>query len=206
MLRVWGRTNSINVQKVMWTIAELGLAHDRIDVGRQFGGLDTPEYLAINPNGRIPAIVDDGTVVWESNTVVRYLASKYGAGGLWPEDAAARAQADQWMDWMTTTIAPLINPVFVGLIRTPPEERDTDAIATTARELADSWRLLDAHLADKPYVAGAALSMADIPLGCACYRYYALDLGYPNMPHLEAWYARLQARDVFREHVMIALS
>ncbi len=206
MLTVWGRKNSINVQKVMWTVAELGLEHERLDVGRQYGGLDTPEFLAMNPNGRIPTIDDNGTVVWESNAVVRYLAAKYGAGGLWPEDAARRALADQWMDWMVTVIVPHINPIFVGLIRTSAEQRDNAAIDAAARSMADGWRILDAHLAAMPYAAGAALSMADIPLGCACYRYYALDIAHPDMPHLVAWYERLQTRDAFREHVMIALS
>ena len=207
MLTVWGRNNSVNVQKVMWTVAELGLEHERIDVGRQYGGLDTPEFLAMNPNGRIPTIVDDGgTVVWESNAVVRYLASTYGAGSLWPQDAGARARADQWMDWMLTVIAPLINPVFVALIRTAPEERDAAAIAAAAEGLADAWRVLDGHLAAQPYAAGETLSMADIPIGCACFRYYTLDLEHPDLPHVAAWYARLQERDAFREHVMIALS
>ena len=207
MLTVWGRNNSINVQKVMWTVGELGLQHERIDVGRQFGGLDTPEFLAMNPNGRIPTIVDDdGTVVWESNAVVRYLAAKYGAGSLWPDDAARRASADQWMDWMHTVIALLINPVFVALIRTAPEERDSDALAAAAEGLADAWRILDAHLAAQPYAVGEALSMADIPIGCACFRYYALDLAHPDLPNVAAWYARLQEREAFREHVMIALS
>ena len=206
MLTVWGRKNSINVQKVMWTVAELGLEHERIDVGRQYGGLDTPEFLAMNPNRLIPTIDDNGTVVWESNAVVRYLAAKYGSGGLWPEDAARRARADQWMDWMVAVIVPHLFSVFIGLIRTPPEERDNAAIAASAEEMAVCWRILDAHLADMPYVAGAALSIADIPLGCACHRYYALDIAHPEMPHLAAWYERLRARAAFREHVMIALS
>jgi glutathione S-transferase len=206
MLTVWGRNNSVNVQKVMWTVAELELPHERIDVGRQYGGLDAPEFLAMNPNGRIPTIDDGGTIVWESNAVVRYLAAKYGASGLWPEGAAQRARADQWMDWMVTVIAPHLIPVFVSLIRTPPEERNDAAIAASAELMSDGWRILDAHLADTPFVAGEALTMGDIPVGCACYRYYALDIPHPDMPHLTAWYDRLQARDGFREHVMIALS
>ncbi|MBT3170467.1 MAG: glutathione S-transferase family protein [Rhodospirillaceae bacterium] len=206
MLTVWGRNNSINVQKVMWTVAELGLEHQRHDVGRQFGGLDTVEFRAMNPNGLIPTIDDDGTIVWESNAVVRYLAAKYGAGSLWPEDVAARAAADRWMDWMLGAIIPPMAPVFVGLIRTPPEDRDGAAIAAGAELMTGNWRILDEHLAATPYVAGADLTMADIPLGCACYRYYALDIPHPDMPHLMAWYERLQAREAYREHVMIELS
>ncbi len=206
MLTIWGRNNSINVQKVMWTVAELGLEHQRHDVGRQFGGLDTAEFRAMNPNGLIPTIDDDGTIVWESNAVVRYLAAKYGSGSLWPEDAAARAAADRWMDWMLSAIIPGMAPVFIGLIRTSPEERDAAAIAAGAELMAGNWRILDEHLAATPYVAGETLTMADIPLGCACYRYYALDIPHPDMPHLMAWYERLKARDTYREHVMIALS
>lgn len=206
MLTIWGRNNSINVQKVMWTVAELGLEHRRHDVGRQFGGLDTAEYRAMNPNGLIPTIDDDGTIIWESNAVVRYLAAKYGAGSLWPENPAARAAADRWMDWAITTIMPPMAPVFIGLIRTPPAERDGAAIAAGAQKMTDNWRILDAHLAASPYVAGVNLSIADIPLGCACYRYYALDIPHPEMPNLMAWYERLQAREAYREHVMIELS
>jgi glutathione S-transferase len=190
----------------MWTVGELGLEYRRHDVGRQFGGLDTPEFLALNPNGLVPVIEDGGTIVWESNAVVRYLAAKYGAGGLWPEDAARRARADQWMDWLMTRIMPPMAPVFVGLIRTPPEQRDSAGIAAAGQIMTEAWQLLDAHLAATPYVAGDGLSMADIPLGCACYRYYALDIAPPDMAHLLAWYERLQAREAFREHVMIALS
>ncbi len=206
MLTVWGRNNSINVQKVMWTVGELGLEHQRHDVGRQFGGLDTAEFRAMNPNGLIPTIDDDGTIVWESNAVVRYLAAKYGAGSLWPEDPAMRALADRWMDWMLGAFIPPMAPVFIGLIRTPSAQRDGAAIYAAAGQMSDNWSILDTYLAATPYVAGAALTMADIPLGCACYRYYALDIPHPDMPHLMAWYERLQAREAFREHVMIELS
>jgi glutathione S-transferase len=206
MLTVWGRNNSINVQKVMWTVGELGLAHERIDAGRQYGGLDKPEFLAMNPNGLVPTIVDGDTVMWESNAIVRYLAAKYGCGGLWPEEPGARGLADQWMDWMVTVIIPPLIPVFLGLIRTQPEERDNDAIAAAANTMSERWTILDAHLAGRDFVAGDSLTIADIPVGCACYRYYAMDIPHPPLANLEAWYQRLQARAAFREHVMIELS
>ena len=116
MLNIWGRNNSINVQKVMWTVGELGLEHHRIDAGGRFGGLDTPEFDALNPNRLVPAIEDDGVVVWESNTIVRYLAARYGADSLWPADPARRAQADKWMDWMITSLLPDMTVVFWGLV------------------------------------------------------------------------------------------
>lgn len=206
MLTIWGRNNSINVQKVMWTVGELGLEHVRHDVGGAFGGLDTPDYLAKNPNGLIPTLEDDGVTVWESHAVVRYLAAKYGAGSLWPEDPAARSAADQWMDWMQTVILKDMAPVFVGLVRTPPEQRDGAAIEAGVAGLARSWGVLDRHLEGRDYVAGGDLTMGDIPVGCACNRYHALDIERPALPNIAAWYERLQAREAFRTHVMIPLS
>ena len=154
MLVVWGRKNSINVQKVMWCVGELGLAHERKDVGGPFGGLDTAEYGALNPNRRVPTIVDgDGTTIWESNAIVRYLAVRYGSGSLWPEDASARARADLWLDWMQTTLLPNLAPVFLGLIRTPVEERDMAKIERCARAMGESWRILDAHMEGRRFVA-----------------------------------------------------
>lgn len=206
MLTIWGRNNSINVQKVMWTVAELGLDHERRDVGGAFGGLDTVEYGAMNPNRRIPVLDDGGMLVWESNAVVRYLAAKYDSGGLWPEEPGERSLADRWMDWMITTILPDMHPIFLGLIRTPEDRRDMAAIAAAAERLGKSFLLFDQHLADRPYVAGDAFTMGDIPMGAACYRYHALPIERPALPNTSAWYDRLQGRDAFREHVMIPLT
>jgi glutathione S-transferase len=206
MLRIWGRTNSINVQKVMWTVGELGLAHERIDAGGAFGRLDTEEYGRLNPNRRVPTIEDDDTVVWESNAIVRYLTARYGAGGLWPEDPAERARGDMWMDWITAELIPDMTPVFWGLIRTPAERRDQTAIDAAVKRLADKWRLLDGWLAGREYVAGDRLTMGDVPAGAACYRYHELPIERPTLPNVAAWYARLRERAPFREHVMIPLS
>ena len=207
MLVVWGRKNSINVQKVMWTVGELGLAHERKDVGGPFGGLDTEDYGALNPNRRVPTIVDqDGTTLWESNSIVRYLAARYGAGSLWPEDPAARALADRWLDWMQTTLNVNLTPVFFGLIRTAVEKRDMDAIARAARAMGETWRILEAHLEGRRFVAADTLTVGDIGVGAACYRYNALDIERPALPNIAAWYARLQEREPFRTHVMIPLS
>ncbi len=206
MLTIWGRNNSINVQKAMWAVGELGLAHRRIDVGGAFGGLDTPDYLAKNPNQRVPALEDDGVVVWESNAIVRYLAAKYGAGTLWPEDPAVRAVADQWMDWQQTTLAADMFVVFWGLIRTPKADRDMAAIEASAANLGGLWRRLEGHLADREFVAGGGFTLGDIPVGAAYHRYHALDIVRPELPATAAWYDRLVARAPFREHVMIPLS
>jgi len=206
MLKIWGRVNSINVQKAMWAVAELGLPHERTDAGGTFGGLDTPEYKAKNPNSRIPTIDDNGVIVWESNTIVRYLAARYGAGKLWPIDPAHRSEADRWMDWQQTTLAPDMFPVFWGLIRTPAEKRDTAAINAAGERLAASWSLLEKQLGDRAFVAGNELTMGDIPVGCAYWRYSKLDVAKPALPKCDVWHQRLLERPGFRQHVAMPLS
>ena len=206
MLRIWGRTNSINVQKVMWTVAELGLAHERVDAGGAFGGLDEPAYAALNPNRLVPVIEDDGAVVWESNAIVRFLAARYGAAGLWPSDPAPRSLADRWMDWQVTTLQPPLSPVFHGLVRTPPERRDMALIEQQAARLGETMRLLDAHLAGSRFVAGDALTMGDIPVGCVAWRYANLPIVRPALPHVERWAAELRARAGYHAHVMLPLT
>jgi glutathione S-transferase len=206
MLKVWGRNNSINVQKVMWVVGELDLAHERIDVGGAFGGLDTPEYGKLNPNRRVPVVEDHDVVVWESNACVRYLAARYGAGRLWPEDVRRRARADMWMDWQASTLLPDMTTVFWGLIRTPEAERDHGAIEAAVKRLGATWRILDRHLAARRYVTGDVLTIADIPVGAGCYRYFELPIERPDLPNLATWYDHLKERAPFREHVMLPLT
>jgi glutathione S-transferase len=206
MLTVWGRPNSINVQKVMWVVAELGLAYERLDVGGAFGGLDTDRYGAMNPNRKIPVLQDGDTTIWESHACVRYLAATYGDGTLWPLDPARRSVADRWMDWKITTVLPHLHICFWGLIRTPEAERDLPAIEKAARDLGETWRLFDAHLQPRTFVLGNRLTMGDIPLGCAFYRYVNLPIERPSLPAVEAWYGRLQERAPFRDEVMIPVT
>ena len=203
MLKVWGRATSSNVQKVMWAVGELALPHERIDVGGAFGGVDTPEYRAMNPNGLIPVIEDRGRVIWESNAIVRYLAEQYGAGSLWPEDTGARAVADQWMDWVLTTLGPAFGQIFVSLIRTPPSKQDPKVIRAAAAHTGQVLSILDAHLAGTDYVTGPDLTMGDIAFGAILFRYFTLEIERPGLPSLEAYYGRLTQRPAFREHVMI---
>lgn len=205
MLKLWGRATSSNVQKAMWAIGELGLAYERVDVGGAYGGLDTPDFGALNPNRKIPAIEDDGGVVgWESNAVVRYLASRYGAGTLYPEDWAARMAADQWMDWMQTTLYPDFGQVFWGLVRTPSAKRDGAAIDRALARAHQHYTALDAHLAGRPFVAGERLTMGDIPIGSTLYRYYDMAIPRPDLPRLRDYYDRLVDRPAYREHVMVS--
>jgi glutathione S-transferase len=206
VLRIWGRSNSINVQKVLWCCEELDVLYHRVDVGGPFGGNREPEYLRLNPNGLVPTISDGGFVLWESNAIVRYLAAKHGTGTLCPEDLAERADADRWMDWQLGTLWASFRPAFIGLVRTPPEERDRAHIAAAINETAGSLALLDTHLAGRDYVTGPSLTMADIPLGVTAYRWFTLDIERPAMPNLEAWYERLRARGPYRATVMSPLS
>jgi glutathione S-transferase len=204
MLKVFGRANSINVQKVMWVVGELDLPHERIDAGGAFGGLDTDEFRAMNPNARIPVIDDEGAVVWESHSIVRYLAAKYGAGGLWPTDPAERSRADRWMDWTIADLQPaFIGGVFWNFYRTPEAQRNWPLIRQGIARSAILFRLLDRHLADKDFIAGDALTIGDITTGAQLYRYFELEIDRPAIPSVEAWYARLCERPPYRKHVMV---
>lgn len=206
MLTVWGRPNSINVQIVMWTAAELGLTVDRKDVGGAFGGLDTPEYLAMNPNGRIPTLQDGDLTMWESNACARYLAAQYGAGSLWPEDPVDRAKADMWMDWKKTSLMGPMTTLFWGLVRTPEAERDMAAINDAAKTAETFYAMLDKWLDGREFVLGDHLTIGDIPAGAMCYRFMNLAKDRASLPNLEAWYERLSSRQAYRDHVMLPIT
>ncbi len=203
MLEVWGRRNASNVIPVMWTVGELEIPHVRHDVGGSFGGLDGPDYRAMNPNGRIPTIVNEGFALWESNAIVRYLARRYGRGSLLPEDEGDCARADQWMVWCKTTPYGTYIDLFWAIVRTEPDLRDAAAIGALAERLGESLKILDAQLADHPFVAGEHLTMADMPFGPMIHRYLNLEIARPRLPHVEAWYERIRERPAFREHVML---
>lgn len=206
MLKIWGRKNSINVQKVLWCCEELGLPFERVDVGGPFVSNDEPWYLALNPTGLVPTISDDGFVLWESNAIVRYLAARYGAGTFWPQDPQARAEADRWMDFQATTLWANLRPVFLGLRRTPPEERDEDLLEASRKRAEEAFAILDAHLNGRGYIGGSSPNMGDIPLGAAAYRWFELEVRRPSMPSLEAWYERLRGRPAYRANIMLPLS
>jgi glutathione S-transferase len=206
MLKIWGRRNSINVQKVMWTVAELAIPHERIDAGMAFGLVDAPEYRARNPHGLVPVIEDDGIVVWESNAIVRYLAAKHADGTWMPGSNAGRARAEMWMDWQQTSLMTGLGPVFTGLVRTTPEKRDSAAIETARAKTESAMRALDHHLASRQFMGGTNLTVADLALGPPAYRWYALPIARPELPALRAWYERLAARPAFQQHVMLPLT
>lgn len=203
MLEILGRKNSSNVIPVMWTIAELKLEHVRRNIGGTFGGLDSSEYGTINPNRLVPTMNDNGFILWESNTIIRYLCKQYGNGSLYPEDPQQCALADQWMEWFKSTVMPSFYPAFWGLVRTPPEEQDPEHIRASARLTGEKLKVLDHRLENRLFILGDDFTMADIPLGAILYRYSHLDIERPPLPNIETWYNRLQQRDSYRTHVMI---
>jgi len=205
MLVIWGRGNSVNVQKVLWCCAEMAVEYERIDAGGAFGIVNTPEYRRLNPNGLVPTIDDDGFVLWESHAIVRYLAAKH-ASGLWPEDRKMRAEADQWMDWSHTTFWPTLRPLFMGLIRTPPGQRDARAMEDSRSKTAQALVLLDAHLRSRQFLAGSDFTTGDIALGCGIWRWMALPIERPDLPHVQRWFATLGERPAYRKIVMQPLS
>lgn len=206
MLQLKGRTNSSNVMKALWVLDEIGLDYDREDVGGQFGKNHEAPYLSLNPNGRIPTIIDDDLVLWESNSIVRYLASKHSLGALCPADPADRARCEMWMDWQLTELVHGMVPVFHGLIRKPPEERDMDAINAARDDWAAKWAILDDHLSRNAYVGGDSFTMADIPIGPIAYRWYELPIEREDFANLKRWYDALCDRPAFRTHIMTGLS
>ena len=205
MLKILGRRTSGNVMKPVWVLDELGVEYEREDVGGKFGGNREPGYLAMNPTGLVPTLVEDDYVLWESNAITRYLCEKFGHGSLCPADPRVRATADTWMDWQQTTCAPMMLPVFWGLVRTPEAERDYDRINAGIERGYEVWGMLDRHLEGRAFVAGDELTMGDIPIGPQAHRWFNLVDERPSMPNLEAWYQRLTERPAFRKNVMIPI-
>ena len=206
MLKVWGRANSINVQKALWALEELKVPFERVDAGMAFGVVNEPFYKKINPNSRVPTIDDGGFVLWESNAIVRYLAAKHGAGSLWPNDLRERADTDRWMDWASVHVGPAINPVFWGLIRTPADKRNMSQIEAGAEAAAQQFHVLEESLGDRQYVAGNAFTAGDIGVGVYAYRWYALEVKRPRLARVEAYYERLTRRPAFQKHTMKPLT
>jgi glutathione S-transferase len=207
VLTIYGRTNSVNVQKVLWCLTELELPYTRIDAGLEHGKNTEPWYLKLNPNGKVPLLTDGSFTLWESNTIVRYLASKYGDGSLCPASLETRALAERWMDWQLSTLVHPVSIVFQNLIRRRAGERDAAAIERCTPEANRAMLLLDEHLKGVPYVAGDAFTMGDIPVGATAHRWLEIPgVARPPLAAVRAWRARLAERAAFREHVQLPLS
>ncbi len=205
MLTIHGRTTSSNVQAVMWLIGELGLPHKRLDVGGVFGGNRSPEFLAMNPMGRIPVIEDRDVVLFESQAILRYLAAKHHAETLWPTDPATRGPIDQWMEWCKVNVVPVATyKVFWQLIRTSATDRDDNIVSQGISELKSLMTIANAQIARHGWLAGPQMSLADISFGTTLYRYFTVPFERANLPNLRAYYDRLCTRPAYAEHVMVS--
>ncbi|RLM27283.1 glutathione S-transferase [Brenneria alni] len=205
MLTIWGRENSTNVKKVLWCAAELALPYRHILAGGQFGRNHDADYLAMNPNGLIPCLQDGERVLWESNTIVRYLAAQYGQGSLYLADAGARASAEKWMDW-AATLAVAFGSVFITMVRVAPENRDMALVQKGMVECERLLGIVDTVLANQPWLSGDNFGIGDIPLGCIAYGWLNMDIERQPHPNLERWYQQLTKRPAYQQTVMLPLT
>ncbi|MFC5431605.1 glutathione S-transferase family protein [Paraburkholderia denitrificans] len=208
MITIWGRANSVNVQKVLWCCDELVLPFERIDAGLQYGRLDEPAYLAMNPNGKVPTLVDGTFTLWESNAILRYLAMQYGPSSqLYPADPKVRALIERWLDWSLGTLAPAERPVFATLVRTSVEQRDMTKLAADFEAVGALWKRVDRHLQGRFFLENERFSLADIVIGAFARRWFGLaGVERPPLPNLERWYQRLAHREGFRKYVDVPLT
>ncbi len=204
MLELWGRANAYNVQKVLWLLRELGLEFVHHDIGSSPGDLESREFLALNPHARIPVISDAGSVIWESNTILRYLAARYGRAPMWSEDPATRSEAERWMDWELTKLQPDFIDLFWSYYRTPAARRDAGRIEAARERCAAHMLMLERQLDDNDFLTGDALSLADICCAVCLYRYFEMGLDCERPPALMRWYRNLRQREAYRRTVMLA--
>mgnify|MGYP003628116696 FL=1 len=202
-LILWGRATSVNVQKVMWALAECSVSYDRREAGGRHGVVDSDAYAS--PNRRIPTLVHGDLVLWESAAIVRHLGRCFGepllVSGSAEQRLRAQAVADQWMDWASTTWMPAFSAVFWQKVRLPREQRDARVLATQSVALEAAAKLLNSHLSAQAWLGGDRFSMADIPVGATMYRYFSIDIERPALPAVQAWVERLQDRPGYREYV-----
>jgi glutathione S-transferase len=200
-MRLLGRLSSINVRKAAWACDESGLAFRQEDWGTGFRSTREPGFLALNPNALVPVLVDGETVLWESNTIVRYLAGKAGRADLLPTDPARRARVEQWMDWQATELNGAWSYAFLALVRKSPAHQEPERIRASLAEWDRLMGLLDRHLAaGGPHVAGADFTVADIVLGLSTHRWRSTPHDLPDLPALAAYYDRLCQRPAFRKY------
>jgi len=202
-MKVWGRPGAYNVQKVLWFIAELGLDRVHVDIGSTTGDLHGDEFLAMNPHGRVPVIMDNDCYVWESNTILRYLASTYGREAYWVESPYGRSLIERWMDWELASLQPDFLSLFWKFYRTPEDKRDSEAIAAALTRCERNLTILDAHLESSDYVAGPQFSLADICVGTSFYRLFNMGIELPEWGNVSDWYHKLTARPAYIKNTMI---
>ena len=203
MLKIWGRRNSNNVQKVLWLCEEIGLDYEQEDAGAEFGRTRDPDMLARNPNAVVPTIEDDGFTLWESNVILRYLASKYAAEEIYPSGVELRANVERWMDWQQTTLLPPLTTIFWGRVRTP-DKISPDAVESAIRMAEPIWSILDHLLDGQKWIMGNSFTLAEIALGALAWRWFTLvNPGELAGEHknVESWFRRLRARPAYEKHV-----
>lgn len=203
-LTLYGRRTSVNVQKVMWALGELGLAHEQVEMGGKFGGLDAPEFRRMNPNGFVPVLKDGDFILWESHAIVRYLAARHGSGTLWPTGLEERARADQWTDWTSAQFQPAWIGVFSAMVRTRPQDRDSGLIARRIAAAEECFAVLNAQLARTLFLTGDILTFADIVAGAGLFRWYSMEIERRRFAAVEAWHQRLLARPAFVSGVCVS--
>jgi glutathione S-transferase len=206
MLTIWGRKTSSNVQALMWCAGELGLAYQRHDVGHIYGGLGTPEFRSLNPNGTIPVLRDgDGPPLWETGAILRYLCNRYGTDPFWPSELKQRTEVDMWAEWAKLNVTlGFTMPIFWRVVRTVPAAIDWSAVRTATAALSQHFDIAEARIARSNFLCGDHLTLADIQFGHVLYRYHDIPIERPDHPALRAYYARLTERAAFREHVMVS--
>ena len=206
MMKIWGRRNSINVMKVLWIADELGLEFQQIDAGLQYGVVDTPEYAAMNPNRRVPTMNDDGLILFESNVICRYLASKHARSDLLPIDLANRFSVERWMDWGSISISQGMTPLFWQLVRTPEEKRNPATIASALVESERCMRIINDQVAKQGYMHGEHFTLADVPSAAFVHRWLRLPIDHAALPALEDYYQRMLKRPAYLQHVALELT
>ena len=206
MIKIWGRTDSSNVQKVLWCCGELEIAFERVDLGGKFGGNKEKAYLDMNPNGLVPTLQDGDFLLWESNSIMRYLNEKYGQGSLLPSTPEGRASANRWLDWQLGVLNPAMVPLFWTLIRTPADKRDPQVVKNALEKSSAAWQMVENQLARTRYMEGGSFTLADIPVGVWAHRWFNLPIERPKFDRLQAWYDGLCQRPPYRTHIMLPLT
>jgi len=210
MMRLWGRKSSINVQKVLWCLAELGLKEgvdfERIDAGLQFGVVRSPEFLKLNPNGLVPTLEDGDLILWESNTIMRYMVSQHDQNKRFPSDIASQYGSEKWMDWQVGTMWPVLRPTFIGLTRTPAADRNHVVIQKAYQDTNELFSLLDQTLASQAYCSGNQFNLGDIVLALCVHRWILLNEIFPketgiraDLKNINRWLKQLKAETHFQE-------
>jgi glutathione S-transferase len=204
-LRLWGHPKSINVQKVLWALDELDLEFEGIDAGGKFGRVKDADFLTLNPNGLVPTLEDDSAVIWESNAILRYLATKYGSAPFLPTDLAQRARADAWTDWNNNTFWEQVRPIQIQLVRTPEQQRDRQLVAGAVERVNAAVAILERELTRKPFLAGDDFTFGDIPVATTAQRWFNLPIARPEVKAVSAWYERVKQRAGFQRWVDLPL-